>query len=210
VPISIPRGVYAITDEALLPTDIFLDRVEAALKAGISVLQYRNKNGDAALRQEQCRHLRSLCNHYHTLLLINDDVELCLEVGADGVHLGQSDLQVKDARAALGDNAVIGVTCHSSMALAWQAQQEGASYVAFGRFYPSLTKPHAAPADIQILAEARRQLTVPLVAIGGINAENGAALIKAGADLLAVIHYLFAFPDISLRVSRLNNLFQNT
>lgn len=201
------QGIYAITDEVLLPPDIFIGRVQAALEAGVSLLQYRNKGVDASLRHEQCHQLRSICDHHGTQLLVNDDVELCLEVGADGVHLGQGDIQLAQARAMLGDDAIIGVTCHSSVELAWQAQQEGASYVAFGRFFPSITKPHAPPADIQVLTSARQRLTVPLVAIGGINAENGAALIEAGADLLAVIHYLFATPNTAQQVRKLNRLF---
>lgn len=201
------QGVYAITDEALLPPDIFLDRIQSALEAGVAVLQYRNKRADTSLRRQQCRQLRALCDRYNTRLVINDDVELCLDVGADGVHLGQGDTKLALARTRLGDDAIIGVTCHASVELAWQAQQEGASYVAFGRFFSSLTKPHAPPADLQILTTARQRLAVPLVAIGGVNAENGAALISAGADMLAVIHYLFATPDVAHQVRQLNNLF---
>lgn len=204
---SLSQGVYAITDEVLLPPDIFLDRIQAALEVGVSVLQYRNKNGDKGLRREQCRQLRALCDRYDTRLLINDDIDLCLHAAADGVHLGQGDTRLTEARARLGDNAIIGVTCHASVELARRAQQEGASYVAFGRFFPSLTKPQAPPAPLDVLQDASKQLTVPLVAIGGINAENGAALIEAGADLLAVIHYLFAFPDVANRTRQLNSLF---
>lgn len=203
----LPQGVYAITDEALLPPDIFMDRIQAALEGGVSVLQYRNKKGDASLRRQQCRQLRTLCDRYDTRLLINDDVELCLYAGADGVHLGQGDIRLTEARAKLGTDAIIGVTCHADVELARQAQEEGASYVAFGRFFPSLTKPMAPPASPAVLRDARKDLTVPLVAIGGINAENGAALIEAGADLLAVIHYLFAFSDVTHRVRQLNSLF---
>src|SRR5690606_12039971 len=203
----LPQGVYAITDEVLLPSDIFLDRIQAALEVGVSVLQYRNKKGDAGQQREQCRQLRTLCDRYDTRLLINDDIDLCLHAAADGVHLGQADTRLTEARARLGDDAIIGVTCHASVELAWQAQQDGASYVAFGRFFPSLTKPLAPPASLDVLHNASKQLTVPLVAIGGINAENGAALIEAGADLLAVIHCLFAFPDVAHRARQLNSLF---
>jgi len=203
----LPQGVYAISDEVLLPPDIFLGRVQAALEAGVSILQYRNKKADAELRRAQCQQLRALCDRHGTHLLINDDVDLCLDIGADGVHLGQGDIRLTEARARLGEESIIGVTCHSSVELAWQAQQEGASYVAFGRFFASQTKPLAPAATLDVLTNARQRLTVPLVAIGGINAENGPALIEAGADLLAVIHYLFAFPDVAHRVRQLNSLF---
>ena len=201
------RGLYAITDEALLPGALLLPRAEAALRAGLAVLQYRNKKAPADVRLEQARELLTLCHRYNTPLLINDDVALCRAAGADGVHLGQSDLGLRQAREQLGPKAIVGITCHSDLALASRAQAEGASYVAFGRFFPSLTKPHAVPADMSVLPRARAALDIPIVAIGGINAENGGALITAGADMLAVIHDLFAFPDVESRARELNSLF---
>jgi len=201
------RGLYAITDEALLPGTLLVDRVQAALRAGLAVLQYRNKKSPPEVRLEQVRALLALCRHFGTPLLINDDVALCRAAGADGVHLGQGDLGLRQAREQLGPRAMIGITCHSDLALASRAQAEGASYVAFGRFFPSLTKPHAAPAEVSILSRARLALDIPIVAIGGINAENGGALITAGADMLAVIHDLFAFPDVESRARELNALF---
>ncbi|MDP1932151.1 MAG: thiamine phosphate synthase [Gammaproteobacteria bacterium] len=201
------RGVYAITDETQLPGSLLEERVTEALIGGISLLQYRNKKGNSAQRLLECQLLKSLCNQYDTPLLINDDVDLCIAVGADGVHLGQSDSGLEKARLRLGDKAIIGITCHSDLVLAQKAEKQGASYVAFGRFYPSSTKPLAAPASLEILHRARQTLALPIVAIGGINAENGAALLDAGADLLAVIHYLFAFPDVAVRIRQLNTLF---
>lgn len=201
------RGVYAITDEALLPPDLLLTRVEAALSAGLALVQYRNKQGSESERVQQARALVDLCRRYDTPLLINDDVPLCLAVGAAGVHLGQRDQGLEEARRRLGPEAIIGITCHDQIALARQAQAGGASYVAFGRFFASQTKPGATPADVAILPQARRELDIPVVAIGGITAENGAALIAAGADMLAVIHALFAFPDVESRTLKLNSLF---
>ncbi len=201
------RGVYAITDENLLPGDLLLTRVECALRAGLALLQYRNKQGSEAQRLRQARALVELCRQYDTPLLINDDVPLCLAAGAAGVHLGQRDRALAEARRLLGPEAIIGITCHDQLALAREAQAEGASYVAFGRFFASQTKPSATPADISILPQARRELDIPVVAIGGITAENGAALIAAGADMLAVIHALFAFPDVESRARKLNSLF---
>lgn len=204
----ISRGVYAITDESLLSAETLNTRVEDALRAGISVLQYRSKRLEWKQQVSQASALNALCSKYRVPLLINDDVDLCLEVGAAGVHLGQADTQIRIAKSRLGINAIVGVTCHSDLTLAEQAQESGASYVAFGRFFPSSTKPGAPPAELEVLGRAKAQLKVPVVAIGGINAENGAALIEAGADLLAAIHYLFAFPDTFERAQRLTALFK--
>ncbi len=205
---ELARGVYAITDSTLLPAELLIKRVQAALEGGLSLLQYRNKHASWAERVAQCQALNTLCGQFQTPLLINDDVDLCLEVGAQGVHLGQGDARLREARLRLGDQAIIGITCHNSVPLAREAEALGASYVAFGRFFPSSTKPLAPAAKLEDLRQAHSALQVPIVAIGGINAENGAALIGAGADMLAVIHYLFAFPDVSARVRQLNSLFQ--
>lgn len=202
------RGVYAITDPALLQGDLLYERVEAALQAGLSLLQYRNKSASAEQQLHEARHLLTLCRSYDTPLLINDDPALCLAVGANGVHLGQSDTTLKQARALLGKDAIIGITCHSDLDRALRAETEGATYVAFGRFHPSSTKPHAPHADAGILPTAKARLGVPIVAIGGINADNGSPLVAAGADMLAVIHYLFAYPDVSERVRQLKQCFR--
>lgn len=207
---ALPPGIYAITDEALLPGELLAARVTAALATGISVLQYRNKGASWAERLAEGLLLKTLCDEHKTPLLINDDIDLCLATGAAGVHLGQGDASLRAARSRLGQHAVIGITCHSDLRLAQMAEQQGASYVAFGRFFPSRTKPHALPASIDVLRHARRSLAIPIVAIGGINAENGAALLDAGADMLAVIHHLFAFPDVSARVRQLNTLFTSS
>lgn len=204
------RGVYAITDPNLLPGDSLYTQVAAALEAGICLLQYRNKAASWAQQCTEAATLLTLCRRYHTPLLINDNPDLCLEVGADGVHLGQGDTELRAARQRLGTTAIIGITCHDSLDAAIRGQEQGASYVAFGRFYPSSTKPHASPADMSILRQAKAQLQLPLVAIGGINAENGSALVAAGADMLAVIHTLFAHPDVSERVRRLQQCFAPT
>ncbi|MCB1653767.1 MAG: thiamine phosphate synthase, partial [Pseudomonadales bacterium] len=180
-------GIYAITDSVLTPGELLLEAAAQALAGGVSVLQYRDKQSPPRQRLAQARALQTLCAVHQVPLLINDDVQLCLESGASGVHLGQSDLSIDRARALLGDQAIIGVTCHADLELARRAAQAGASYVAFGRFFPSRTKPAAPPAPLQILTEARRQLSIPIAAIGGIDAYNAGQVLRAGADLLAVI-----------------------
>ena len=201
------RGIYAITAPELLPGNLLYERVEAALATGLSLLQYRNKRASREQQLAEVQQLLPLCRRYDTPLLINDDPKLCLQAGADGVHLGKSDATLTQARTLLGRDAIIGVTCHNDLERALQAQADGASYVAFGRFYPSQTKPLAPPADTAILSRAKARLHLPIVAIGGINADNGSPLVSAGADMLAAIHYLFAHPDVSERVRQLNACF---
>lgn len=204
---KIVQGVYGITDTGLLPDERLYEAVEQALAGGISLLQYRDKRPDHLLRLRHARQLRQLCHRHGVPLIINDDLNLCREAGADGLHLGQSDGQLEPARLALGNQAIIGVTCHASLELARLAQSAGADYVAFGRFFPSRTKPQATPASIELLEQARTQITIPIVAIGGIDLNNAPALLAAGADLLAVINYLFAGPAVTERAQRLTALF---
>jgi len=201
------QGVYAITDDILLQGNLLQSRVHAALDAGIAVLQYRCKSKPWQARVAEATQMLKLCEHYSVPLLINDDIDLCIEIGANGVHLGQNDTSIRNARTRLAANTIIGVTCHSNLPLAQKARDEGASYVALGRFFKSSTKPLAPPAKLNTLRLAKDALDIPIIAIGGINAENGSKLIESGADLLAVIHYIFAFPDVSTRVQLLNSLF---
>lgn len=184
-------GIYAITDDILLPEPTRLEAVAAALGAGISLLQFRSKSGTRASRLKAAIELLVLCRAHHVPLIINDDVDLCLAADADGVHLGQRDAALESARTRLGPAAIIGVTCHSSVDSAVQAQLAGADYVAFGRFFDSATKPEAPPAQLEILGQAKAAVSIPIVAIGGINAENGAGILAAGADMLAVIDAIF-------------------
>ncbi|MFL1456203.1 thiamine phosphate synthase [Marinobacter sp. GN3S48] len=189
-PKRLTPGLYAITDSDLLPEDKLLPAVEAALSGGAVLVQYRDKHSSAVTRLNQARRLVAACRNAGVPLIINDDPDLAQRVGADGVHLGQTDGSLLDARKKLGDGAIIGATCHGDVALAAKASGEGADYLAFGRFFGSTTKPDAPPAELSILAEAR-QYQRPLTAIGGITTLNGGDLIKAGADMLAVVGGLF-------------------
>lgn len=200
------HGIYAITPDTL-DTPALLAKVETALQSGIALLQYRSKSLDKALRAQQAQALVALCRRHQVPCLINDDLELALAVGADGVHLGQDDGPLAPARAALGAQAIIGRSCYNSLELAQMAADEGADYLAFGRFYPSSTKPNNLQAEPELLREARARFNLPLVAIGGIRPENAAPLIKAGADYLALIGGLFQAPDIAKACQQLNHLF---
>jgi len=203
------RGLYAITPaDASRPGEL-LPRVAAALQGGARILQYRDKGPDRARRRANAEALKKQCQIYGALLIINDDVELAGEVGADGVHIGRDDGDIGHARRKLGHEAIIGISCYNQLPLAIQAQAAGADYVAFGRFFPSLTKPQAVQAHPELLSEARRALRVPVVAIGGITPENGASLIQAGADMLAVVNAVFGQQDIEAGCRRFLPLFDN-
>lgn len=185
------RGLYAITDSQLLADGRLLPYVEAALKGGAKLLQYRDKSEDAARRLRQAEALRELCLRHGAQLIINDDAELAARLGV-GLHLGQEDGSLAAARALLGRDAIIGATCHARLELAEQARQEGASYIAFGRFFDSQTKPGAPAATPELLEQARARFRLPIVAIGGVTLDNAPALIARGASMVAVIHALFA------------------
>lgn len=182
-------GLYAITQTANKSPDIIINEVAAAIRGGAVVVQYRDKNPvDAPFL---ARELVKVCHRHNVPLLINDDIELAALVGADGVHLGKEDGAVAGARKQLGSDAIIGVSCYDFVEQAIAAEALGATYAAFGRFFPSSSKPLAAPAHIETLRQAKLALTIPIVAIGGILPENGAQLLAAGADLLAVIGGVF-------------------
>ena len=182
-------GLYAITQTDNKSGDTVINEVAAAIKGGAVIVQYRDKNpADAPFL---ARELVKICHQHGVPLLINDDIELAALVGADGVHLGREDGAVTQARKQLGSDAIIGVSCYNFVEQAIAAQAQGATYAAFGRFFPSSSKPLAAPARIETLRQAKLALTIPIVAIGGILPDNGAQLLAAGADLLAVIGGVF-------------------
>jgi thiamine-phosphate pyrophosphorylase len=182
-------GLYAITQTEGKSIAVIVTEVEAALKGGVRVVQYRDKNPLDEL--ELGARLLKLCHRYAAPLLINDNPLLAKTLGADGVHLGRDDGSVEAARKLLGPGAIIGVSCYNDVDKAVRMQAVGVDYVAFGRFFPSGSKPLAAPAHIASLSKARQVLSIPIVAIGGILPENGGQLLAAGADLLAVIGGIF-------------------
>ncbi|MBI3574608.1 MAG: thiamine phosphate synthase [Gammaproteobacteria bacterium] len=204
------RGLYAIADTQYLDDARLAPAVEAAVAGGARVVQYRDKRNQPEVRLSQARRISDLCRRHGVPFLVNDDVTLAMETGADGVHLGRKDMGLRAARALIGDNKLIGVSCYNELERALTAQQQGANYVAFGSFFPSRTKPEAVRAAPELLREARPRLQIPIVAIGGITPENGAALIEAGADMFAVIEGVFAQPDIHAAVQRYANLFAPT
>lgn len=202
------HGLYAITDSFLLADGRLLPYCEAALRGGARFLQYRDKSTDAKKRLREAGELRNLCEKHSARLIINDDLVLAKQLDCD-LHLGQKDGCLLAARQQLGNQAIIGATCHHQLQLARQAVEQGASYVAFGRFYASQTKPGEVLADTSLLQQAH-DLNTPVVAIGGINLDKAQPLIAAGADMIAVIHALFTAPtpgEVERRANAFTQLF---
>ena len=188
------EGLYAITPDGS-DTRRLLTTTEAILSAGCRLLQYRQKTTSPCHRAEQAGALRALTQAYGARLIINDDIELALAVGADGVHLGADDGDLAAARARLPAPLWLGASCYQSLDTARAAIAAGADYVAFGRFFPSTSKPLAGQAHPDLLRAARQQLNRPLCAIGGITVDNAPPLITAGAHMLAVIGALYDADD---------------
>lgn len=203
------KGLYCITDPRLVeqsPLDIE-EMVQQAINGGVRIIQYRDKSATPAQQTEIAQRLCQICQRQSVIFLVNDDPQLAREIDADGVHLGQTDTGLSAARALLGSDKIIGLSCHASLSLAQTAQQQGADYVAFGRFFDSRTKPEASPASIERLSEAKSSLQIPIVAIGGITADNAPPLLEAGADMLAVIHAVFGQQNIRQAAADIASLF---
>jgi len=206
--LALPRGLYAITDNQLIPPGELIQRVSLAITGGAAVIQYRDKGAADAAGMDEVACLAVLCRQQGIPLIVNDDVELAAAVGAAGVHLGRDDASLQAARARLGAEAIIGISCYNDLQRARRALQAGADYVAFGRFYPSHSKPEAVLAEPLLLTQAATELAIPVVAIGGITPENGRDLLAAGASMLAAIHGVFGQPDIAAAARRYAVLFR--
>lgn len=196
-------GLYVITRE----DDFLLQKIETTLLAGAKVIQLRTKNTVADDVLRIALRLKELCHQYSAFFIINDDVDLAIKSQADGVHIGKDDANIRVVRNQIPDK-IIGVSCYNDLNLAIKAQQQGADYIAFGRFFVSRTKPNAAPADKALLLAAQNKIVIPIVAIGGITPDNGKELIATGADMLAVIDGIFSAADIQKTALAYVNLFK--
>lgn len=199
-------GLYAITP-ALADTARLVAAVEACLAGGAAVVQYRAKEAAPALALEQARALAAVCRRAGVPLIVNDGVLLAREAGASGVHLGRDDGDVAAARATF-PGAIVGLSCYDDPQRAARAAAQGADYVAIGSVFASATKPQAVRAPLERLAQARAASGLPVVAIGGVNADNAGRAIAAGADFVAVIDALFGAPDIERAARALANAIQ--
>lgn len=188
-------GLYAVTPDEL-NTEQLVTKVQAALKGGVRLVQYRNKIADASLRLKQARVLLAICRDHQVPLIINDYSDLCAEIDADGLHIGADDGQLLEARKLLGKDKIIGVSCYNQLVLAQKAQADGADYIAFGACFTSDTKPNTVKAALSLFAEAKQQIRIPMVGIGGITLDNARLVKEAGADAMAVISRLFDAENI--------------
>lgn len=203
-------GLYAVTPGEAAGTDAWVRKVEAAVRGGARIVQYRSKADSQAARRQHLERLVPVCSHAGARLIVNDSAELAAEFGAKGVHLGRDDGPVSEARRLIGPGKWIGVSCYNDLQLARDAVAAGADYVAFGSFFPSATKPGAVRATPELLRQARKEITRPIVAIGGIDAGNAGVLIEAGADAIAVVSALFDCADVEAEARRLCGLFART
>jgi thiamine-phosphate pyrophosphorylase len=182
-------GLYAITPD-LADTELLCQMVEASILGGARVVQYRNKVADQKLRIKQSLALLEVCRKHEIPFIINDYVTLCLEINADGVHIGGDDGDIAAIKNMIGEDKILGVSCYGEFSRAEAAEKAGADYVAFGACFPSSTKPNAPRAELDLFTQAKK-LNLPSVAIGGITLENAASVAAAGADAIAVIGELF-------------------
>lgn len=199
------QGLYLVTPN-WDDTEKLLEVTEQALRAGVALLQYRHKEASPALRREQGGALRELCHKYSVPFLVNDHVALCRELGADGVHLGGTDAPLAEVRASLGPNKLIGASCYGELPRAQAAQAAGASYVAFGGFYPSKVKQYAVTTQPSILRHAREVIGVPLCVIGGMTPLNAAPLVAEGAQLVAAITSVYLAEDVGAAVREFQSI----
>jgi thiamine-phosphate pyrophosphorylase len=204
-----PNGLYAITDPQLIPTERLITSVESALQGGARVIQYRDKTACEIELVKNSQSLRDLCADFQAQFIINDDLALCLRINADGLHLGKSDGDIAHARDKLGDDKFLGVTCHSDLDYAQHCIQQGVDYCAFGRIFPSKTKPNA-PHCPQDTLKLTAQLSCPSVAIGGITTDNATSIISTNIHSIAVIHGLFGQPDIEATARIFSSLFKSS
>ena len=200
------RGLYLVTPD-WIDTAALLKTTEDALAAGVALVQYRHKTASEQQRREQASGLLALCRRYRTPFIVNDHIGLCLELGADGVHVGGLDASVAEARAALGSGKIVGASCYGDKQLARDASANGASYVAFGGFYPSRVKQYPVTTPPDIVGWATAEIALPCVVIGGMTPANAAPLVGRGAVMVAAISSVYGAPDVKLAVRGFNRLF---
>jgi thiamine-phosphate pyrophosphorylase len=200
------KGLYIVTPD-WDDTQKLVEVTELALRGGAALVQYRHKNAGPALRREQAERLLALCRRYQRPFIVNDHVDLCVALDADGVHVGGTDDSIAQVRAALGPGKLVGASCYGSLQLARDAYQAGASYVAFGGFYPSRVKKYPVTTPAEIITQSKAEVPLPSVVIGGMTQQNSAALVAAGADMVAVISSVYMAADPKAAAGEFARLF---
>lgn len=197
----LPKGLYVITDEKLTPDDTVVQQVRTVLQEGVKIIQYRNKSDADSDVEEICIQLQHLCTLYGAIFIIDDRPHLAQKIQADGLHIGKNDISLQEARMIF-PNGIIGVSCYGSVRKALEAQNEGASYVAFGSFYHSPTKPHSGIVSMSVLQKAKEALSIPICAIGGINVTNIHEISAHNPDMISVVSAVFE-GDIKYNIAQL-------
>jgi len=200
------KGLYAITPD-MADLNTLIQKTQLAIEGGAFMVQYRSKILNRDVKMQQCAAILRLCREYEIPCIVNDDVDMCRILEADGVHLGEKDDNIAEVRRILGEDAIIGSSCYDQLERAKRAQKEGASYVAFGAMFPTSTKPNATRATLGLLREAKPQLKIPVVAIGGITVNNAHDVIEAGVDAIAVINSLYESNSIKETAETLSQMF---
>ena len=200
------KGLYLVTPD-WDDTDRLLHVTEQAVQGGATLVQYRHKTADAALRLTQASALLALCRRHAVPLVINDYPELCIALDADGVHVGGTDASVAQIRQHLGADKIVGASCYGDLQLAHRAHREGASYIAFGGFYVSRVKKYPVTTAPDIITQSRAAIDLPIVVIGGMTAENSAVLVAHGADMVAAISSVYSAVDPKLAARQIVELF---
>ena len=206
--LHIIKGLYAVTPEQ---TDLFLliSQVESCIKGGARLIQYRCKKLSKIEQSKQARKIKIVCDYYKVPLIINDNIELCRILDADGVHLGENDDSLEKARLVLGPSKIIGVSCYNSIDRVKKAVDKGATYIALGACFPTITKPNAPTASLDLIALVLKEFKIPVVAIGGITLENVEFLTKEGVSCIALINSLFKENDIEGTARQFSSLMKN-
>lgn len=202
-------GLYAITPD-IADTGRLCNAVHQVLAGGAHLLQYRNKSAGKHLRLAQATALQRLCKQFQVPLIINDHLDLAMEIDAEGLHVGGGDISPQIARCHFGQDKIIGVSCYNQLDRAIEAENAGADYAAFGAFYPSMTKAVTCQASIDLLVTARKQLSIPVVAIGGINLDNVGTLVAHGCHAVAVSNALFDAKNIRKTSQEFTRLFNQS
>ena len=197
------KGIYVLSDALLTPTETILSQIERVLKAGVSVIQFREKYASDNEIELTCKALGALCTQYNALFIIDDRVHLAKKVDADGLHVGEDDISYEEARAIMGEDKIIGISCYGDIERALKYEALGADYVAFGSFFPSPTKPHAKVVPLEVLHEAKKVLRVPICAIGGINETNIGQVNSSGIEMYSVISAVYANDTIEENIKKL-------
>ena len=199
-------GIYAITDEVLTPNKTVVKQVQRALQNGAAIIQFRDKHSSDAEVEPVCQELQKLCTQYDATFIIDDRAELVAKLGIDGLHIGKDDISLQDARAIVGSDCIIGVSCYGSIHKAQKAQDEGADYVAFGSVFASPTKPHSQVIDLEVISQAKQQLRVPVCVIGGIEHSNIHKLLPYAPDMYSMVSGVFGGDAIEQNLEEIKKI----